>query len=152
MTSPRTPCAEIEPGHVNASKYLRVTEQHMTQLGLPIAGSLQPLHDDNRWAGVGQAAERPMVMQPAAATIDLTTSGMSFLRFRHVYTPFQFLQCFMHVVCADGEVHDIQMQASRCMSTLSICFLSSAPAWFVPVNKHHASGLGLCFCIICLDA
>ena len=49
----------------------------MTQLGLPIAGSLQPLDDDNRWAGSGQAAERPAVMQPAAATIDLTTSGMS---------------------------------------------------------------------------
>lgn len=32
------PCilAEIEPGHVNASKYLHATEQHMLQLSIPV--------------------------------------------------------------------------------------------------------------------
>lgn len=75
-----TNCAEIEPGHVNASKYLRVTEQHMTQLGLPIAASLQqPVLVDNIWAPKGhqQAAEPAAPMQPAAEQIDLTTTGMS---------------------------------------------------------------------------
>ncbi len=75
-----TNCAEIEPGHVNASKYLRVTEQHMTQLGLPIAASLQqPVLVDNIRAPKGhhQAAEQDAPVQPAAAQIDLTTTGMS---------------------------------------------------------------------------
>lgn len=72
--------AEIEPGHVNASKYLRVTEQHMTQLGLPIAASLQqPVLVDNIRAHIGhhQAAEQDAPVQPAAAQIDLTATGMS---------------------------------------------------------------------------
>ncbi|KAA6424453.1 MAG: hypothetical protein FRX49_05665 [Trebouxia sp. A1-2] len=71
---------EIEPGHVNASKYLRVTEQHMTQLGLPIAASLQqPVLVDNIRAHIGhhQAAEQDAPVQPAAAQIDLTATGMS---------------------------------------------------------------------------
>ncbi|DBB07868.1 TPA: hypothetical protein ACH3X3_009268 [Trebouxia sp. C0006] len=69
---------EIEPGHVNASKYLRVTEQHMTQLGLPIAASLQqPVLVDNIRAPKGhhQAAEQDASVQPAAAQIDLKTTG-----------------------------------------------------------------------------
>ncbi len=72
--------AEIEPGHVNASKYLRLTEQHMTQLGLPIAASLQePALVDNIRAPKGhhQAAEQDAPVQPAAAQTDLTTTGMS---------------------------------------------------------------------------
>ena len=75
-----TNCAEVEPGHVNASKYLRVTEQHMTQLGLPIAASLQqPVLVDNIRARKGhqQAAGQGAPVQPAAAQIDLTTTGMS---------------------------------------------------------------------------
>ncbi|DBB03932.1 TPA: hypothetical protein ACH3X1_013012 [Trebouxia sp. C0004] len=71
---------EIEPGHVNASKYLRVTEQHMTQLGLPIAASLQqPVLVDNIRAPTGhrQAAEQDAPVKPAAAYIDLTTTGES---------------------------------------------------------------------------
>ncbi len=75
-----TNCAEIEPGHVNASKYLRVTEQHMTQLGLPIAISLQqPVPVDNTQAPKGhhQAAEQAAPVHLAAAQIHLTTTGMS---------------------------------------------------------------------------
>lgn len=111
MMSSCTPCAEIEPGHVNASKYLRVTEQHMTQLGLPIAGSLQPLHDDNRWAGVGQAAERPTVTQSAAATIDLTTSGMSFLVYRHVDS-----DMYIHPISFYSVPCTLCAQMERCMT------------------------------------
>ena len=65
--------AEIEPGHVNASKYLRVTEQHMTQLGIPIAGSLQPVLDSAYWNPIHEAheaAEHSAAMQPAVHPTD----------------------------------------------------------------------------------
>jgi hypothetical protein len=85
--------AEIEPGHVNASKYLRVTEQHMTQLGLPIAASFQqPVLVDNIRAPKGhhQAAEQDASVQPAAAQIDLKTTGMSPLPLVLAYSPSAF--------------------------------------------------------------
>ena len=52
----------------------------MTQLGLPIAASLQqPVLVGNIRAPKGhhQAAEQDATVQPAAAQIDLTTTGMS---------------------------------------------------------------------------
>lgn len=70
---------EIEPGHVNASKYLRVTEQHMTQLGLPVPHvphPQQPLAATNPWAvQQHQAAEHSVPVQPAVEPSQRTKTG-----------------------------------------------------------------------------
>ena len=49
--------AEIESDHVNASKYLRATEQHMVQLGLPTGASLQPQQSQRSWGTAEPAAD-----------------------------------------------------------------------------------------------
>lgn len=62
-----SPCgAEIEPGHVNASKYLHVTEQHMTQLGIPVFNSVPPSATSLKWTPEPfSEADLPMSTQPA---------------------------------------------------------------------------------------
>ena len=62
-----SPCgAEIEPGHVNASKYLRVTEQHMTQLGIPVFNSVPPAATSLKWTPDPYSeADLPIPTQPA---------------------------------------------------------------------------------------
>lgn len=58
--------AEIEPGHVNASKYMQVTEQHMTQLGIPVFSSAQASVSSTNWTAKASATAKPAVpMQPA---------------------------------------------------------------------------------------
>ena len=49
--------AEIEPDHVNASKYLRATEQHMVQLGIPTGASLQAQQSRRTWNTAEPAAD-----------------------------------------------------------------------------------------------
>lgn len=57
--------AEIEPGHVNASKYLRVTEQHMVQLGIPVFSSALPPVSSLQWNSQPYtSAEMSMATQP----------------------------------------------------------------------------------------
>ncbi|KAL3154385.1 hypothetical protein ABBQ32_013861 [Trebouxia sp. C0010 RCD-2024] len=56
---------EIEPGHVNASKYLRVTEQHMVQLGIPVFSSALPPVSSLQWNSQPYtSAEMSMATQP----------------------------------------------------------------------------------------
>ena len=62
---------EIEPGHVNASKYLRVTEQHMVQLGIPVFSSALPSVSSLQWdaepptsAGMSMATQPPQPQPP----------------------------------------------------------------------------------------
>ncbi|KAL3139727.1 hypothetical protein ABBQ38_004032 [Trebouxia sp. C0009 RCD-2024] len=56
---------EIEPGHVNASKYLRVTEQHMVQLGIPVFSSALPwTSEPHRSAEMSMATHPPQPQPP----------------------------------------------------------------------------------------
>lgn len=78
--------AEIEPGHVNASKYLRVTEQHMTQLGIPVFNSAPPSASSLKWGPVPHlAAEVSMPAQPAEHQPPQATGKMlsNFMQHRH---------------------------------------------------------------------
>ncbi len=106
--------AEMEPGHVNASKYLRVTEQHMTQLGLPIAASLQqPVLVDNIRAAKRhhQAVEQDAPVQPAAAQIDLTTTGMSSFCAACVRLQPISICVILFALCLTGEACSCRMQS-----------------------------------------
>lgn len=83
--------AEIEPGHANASKYLRATEQHMVQLGIPVGSPVQP-QSRQHLSGVTAA-----VAADSNSNAPVVSAGLNHLPQQHTSGDPAFVSWLVHL-------------------------------------------------------
>ena len=83
--------AEIEPGHANASKYLRATEQHMVQLGIPVGSPVQ-LQSSQHHSGATAA-----VAAVSSSNAPVMSAGLNHLPQQHTSGDPTFVLWLVHL-------------------------------------------------------
>ena len=83
--------AEIEPGHANASKYLRATEQHMVQLGIPVGNPVQLQSGQHHNGATAVVAASSNSNAPAVST------GLNHLPQQHTSGDSTFVSWLVHL-------------------------------------------------------